>query len=189
MITTIDDKDIVKEDDSTNDTTAVVVTIVCDSLKTDREDGAKQSQEGEEEVRDNRNCALFQSVRTHEGWLAILNGCDVCLTGYDILLSVSRWSRLFTMIDRLKFVVFPIFRSYIGQRFIARFSFYTSPNRVQSVFKKRSVCKKTVLQKQQRSSTESTAIEKRCCTRCQVRLLILVDQELKPVLIVRDFPL
>ena len=135
MITTIDDKDIVKEDDSTNDTTAVVVTIVCDSLKTDREDGAKQSQEDEEEVRDNRNCALFQSVRTHEGWLAILNGCDVCLAGYDILLSVSRWSRLFTMIDRLEFVVFPIFRSYTGQRFIARFSFYTSPNRVQSVLK------------------------------------------------------
>ena len=139
IITTIDDKDIVKKDDSANDATTVVATIVSDSLTTDREDGAKQSQEEEEEeeVRENRNCALFRSsVRTHEGWLAKMNGCDLCFTGYGVLLAVSQWLRLFTMIDRLKFVVFPIFRSNIGQRFIARFSFYNnSPNRVQSFFK------------------------------------------------------
>ena len=40
-----------------------------------------------------------------------------------------------------------------------------------------------MLQKEQRPSTESTAIEKRCCTRCQARTLVLVDLILKPVLI------
>ena len=149
IITTIDDKDIVKEDGSTNDTTTVVA-IVCDSLKTDREDGAKQPPEEKEEVT-HRGCALFRRVQTHEGWLAESKGCDLCLTEYDILLAASRF-RLIIMIGRLKYC----FRFPIQHQPMIHCTFFQSaivPTECNRCFRKRSVCKQTVLPYQQPSMT------------------------------------